>query len=680
MEFLSYGVKMIDLSSLNEPQREAVETIKGPVLVLAGAGSGKTRVITYRIAHMINNGIYPNKILAVTFTNKAAREMRERLSELLGSDIAKKLTVSTFHALGVRILREDGAKLGIQKNFVIYSDSDIERVIRTILKEKYKIDKVEAYIVRQIQYIILEAKSNKITPQTFPNDGITEEMLLAQKVYEHYEDYMRIYGAVDFSDLLLKPVLLFENFEYIKAKYQKRFNYIMIDEYQDTNDIQFQFINHIINENQNICVVGDDDQSIYGFRGANVGNILQFTSQYKNAKEIKLQQNYRSTENIIHAANSVIARNSVRNKKTLFSNLGKGEKIKLYLLEDPEHEANKVAEKIQSYLRKDIKPKDIAIMYRSNHQSREVEIKLKERDIPYKVVGSLDFYNRKEIKDFMSYLIMLVFPNDEIHLKRIINYPSRGIGSASIQKISEYAHNNKKTFFNALKDAHKLGLPSKTMNGIDEFLGLINKYDRILNERVTEKNLYDFVDEIKFVEQLVNESKTDKVANTKKRNLILFIEGMVKYITKANITLEEYLIKFALEPDSAKTEEEADEVTLLSIHASKGLEFPYVFLLGFNEGILPHQRSLDTKKRADLEEERRLCYVAITRAKKELIMTAIENKIMNGASYHYELSRFLDEIPPEIIKWIDYTDGKSDVPLEEVKGAVMDNLEKLFDF
>lgn len=672
--------KMINLSTLNKPQREAVETIKGPMLVLAGAGSGKTRVITYRIAHMIDKGIYPNKILAVTFTNKAAREMRERLTELLGIETAKKLTVSTFHSLGVRILREDGTKLGVQKNFVIYSDGDIERVIKIILKEKYKIDKVEAYIVRRIQYIILEAKSNKITPQTFPDDGITEEMMLAQKVYEHYEDYMRIFGAVDFTDLLLKPVLLFENFEYIKAKYQKRFNYIMIDEYQDTNDIQFQFIDHVINENQNICVVGDDDQSIYGFRGANVGNILQFATQYKNAKEVKLQQNYRSTKNIIHAANSVIAKNSVRNKKTLFSNLGEGEKIKLYLLEDPEHEANKVAEKIQSYLRKDIKPKEIAIMYRSNHQSREIEIKLKERDIPYKVVGSMDFYNRKEIKDFISYLIMLVFPSDEIHLKRIINYPTRGIGSTTIQKVSEYAHNNKKTFFRALKNADKLGLSKKTLMGIDEFLGLISKYDRILNERVTEKNLYDFVDEIKFVEQLINESKTDKIANTKKRNLILFIEGMVKYITKANITLEEYLIKFALEPDSAKTDEEADEVILLSIHASKGLEFPYVFLLGFNEGILPHQRSLDTKKREDIEEERRLCYVAITRAKKELIMTAIEHKIMNGASYNYELSRFLDEIPPEIISWIDYTDGKSDVPLEEVKGAVMNNLEKLFDF
>ena len=671
---------MVNLSSLNKPQREAVETIKGPVLVLAGAGSGKTRVITYRIAHMINNGIYPNKILAVTFTNKAAREMRERLSELLGNETVKKLTVSTFHALGVRILREDGLKLGIQKNFVIYADSDIERVIKTILKERYKIDKVEAYIVRRIQYIILEAKSNKITPQTFPTENITEEMMLAQKVYEHYEEYMRIFGAVDFSDLLLKPVLIFENFENIKKKYQKRFNYIMIDEYQDTNDIQFQFINHIINDNQNICVVGDDDQSIYGFRGANVGNILQFATQYKNAKEVKLQQNYRSTENIIHAANSVIAKNSVRNKKTLFSNLGKGEKIKLYLLEDPEHEANKVAEKIQSYLRKDIKPKDIAIMYRSNHQSRVVELKLKEREIPYKVVGSLDFYNRKEIKDFMSYLIMLVFPNDEIHLKRIINYPTRGIGSTTIQKISEYAHNNKKTFFNALKDAYKLGIAKKTQDGIKTFLDLIKKYDKILNNIVSEKELYNFVDEIKFVEQLNNESKSDKVANAKKRNLILFIEGMVKYITKANITLEEYLIKFALEPDSAKNEEEVDEVTLLSIHASKGLEFPYVFLLGFNEGILPHQRSLDTKKRTDLEEERRLCYVAITRAKKELIMTAIENKIMNGNAFHYELSRFLDEIPPEIIKWIDYTDGKSDVPLEEVKGAVMNNLEKLFDF
>jgi DNA helicase-2/ATP-dependent DNA helicase PcrA len=629
---------------------------------------------------MIKKGIYPSKILAVTFTNKAAKEMRERLVELLGSDVAKNLTVSTFHALGVRILREDGHKLGIQKNFVIYSDSDIERVIKTILKEKYKIDKVEPYIVRQIQYIMLEAKSNKITPSTFPTEGITEEMLLTEKVYQHYEDYLRIYGAVDFADLLVKPVQLFEDHEEIKEKYRKRYNFIMIDEYQDTNDIQFQFINHIVNENQNICVVGDDDQSIYGFRGANVGNILQFASQFANSKEIKLQQNYRSTETIIKAANAVIAKNSVRNKKTLFSNLGKGEQIKLYLLEDPEHEANKVAEKIQSLLRKDVNPKDIAVMYRGKHQSREVELKLKEREVPYKVVGSLDFYNRKEIKDFMSYLIMLVFPNDEIHLKRIINYPPRSIGSSSVQKISEYAHNNKKSFFTALSHASSLNLPPKTKEGISSFLSLIKKYDDILNKEVTEKELYNYVDDIKFVDQLNSESKSDKVANNKKRNLILFIDGMVKYINKANITLEEYLLKFALEPDSAKNEEEKDEVTLLTIHASKGLEYPYVFLLGFNDGILPHQRSLDTKKRADLEEERRLCYVAITRARKELILTAIEKKFMNGSVFTYELSRFLDEIPKEIINVIDFTDGKSDVPVEEIRDAVMGNLESLFDF
>ena len=666
---------MIDLSGLNKEQYKAVTTLKGPLLVLAGAGSGKTRVITYRIAYMIEKGINPFDILAVTFTNKAAKEMKERLVSLLGNKLVSSLTVSTFHSLGVKILREDGEKLKIRKNFVIYADSDVERLIKEILSEKYKMEKVDPKVIRNIKSIISEAKTNGITPEIFPDNGISEEMILARKVYEHYEEYMRIFNAVDFSDLILKPVLLFENFKDIREKYRKRYNYIMIDEYQDTNDLQFKFINHILNKNRNICVVGDDDQSIYGFRGANVGNILQFTKQFTNAQEIKLEQNYRSTKNIIKAANFVISKNSLRNRKRLYSNLERGEKIKLYLFEDEEHQAEGIASKIKSYMRKNIKPKDIAVMYRSNHQSRIIEMKFKEFDIPYKVVGALDFYNRKEIKDFISYLMVLVFPGDEIHLKRIINYPSRGIGTKSIKKITDYANANKKTFFNALREIDKIGVSAKAKEGVRSFLRLTDKYHKILSENFSGKSLYSFIEEIGLISQIVAETKTEEAAVKKKKNLVSFVEGVVKYIEKSQISLEEYLVKFVLEPDAVKSDEEKDEVTLLSIHASKGLEFPYVFLIGFNDGMLPHQRSLDTKLRKDLEEERRLCYVAITRARKELILSAMDNKVINGNTYPLEFSRFLKDIPDDIMEVVDYAAGESDVPKEEVQGAVMNFLD-----
>ncbi len=665
----------INLSTLNKAQREAVESIDGAVLILAGAGTGKTRVITYRIAYMIREKIPARNILAVTFTNKAAREMKERIYELVDKDIAKDLTISTFHSLGVRILREDGKKIGINRNFLIYTQSDQESLIKIIFKEKYKVESVEIKTVREILHIISEAKSNKITPEVFKENARSDSLLLASSIYDYYDKYLRIFGAVDFNDLILQPVNLFEQFEDVRKKYQNRYKYIMIDEYQDTNNLQFQFIDYIAGFYPNICVVGDDDQSIYGFRGANVDNILEFNKQYDNVKSIKLEQNYRSTENILLAANSVIKQNNKRMNKSLFSELGEGSPIIHYIIGNPQEEADQIVQKIAQYKLNKIKNKDIAVLYRSNHQSREIETKFKNARIEYKVVGGTDFYSRKEIRDILSYLIILVHKNDEINLRRVLNYPPRGIGSSSVAEINRYAQTHKISFFKALQSSDKIIKRAKTLKGINSFLAIVDKYSKLLNEVLTKESLYSFIEEIGIVTQIISENKDMKTAQMKKRNIITLLDNLVEY----NYTLKDFIMKFALRDEADKKDEDKDEVTLLSIHASKGLEFDYLFLVGFNEGIIPHQRSIETGNRSDIEEERRLCYVAITRARKQLVISSIASRKMNGKRYDFEFSRFLSDIPPEIIKTINFRKNESELTDEEGQNNFFEAMDGLFD-
>ncbi len=664
----------INLSSLNSVQRRAVEKIDGALLIIAGAGTGKTRVITYRIANMLNKKIPARNILALTFTNKAAREMKERVISLLGNEIAKDLTISTFHSLGLRILREDGKTLGINRNFLIYNTSDQESLIKLIFKEKYNISSVDNATVKDILNIISQAKSNNIDVEDFKESANSESLVLASKIYEHYDKYLRMYGAVDFDDLILLPVKLFENYPAIKKKYQERYKYIMIDEYQDTNNLQFNFVNYIAGHYPNICVVGDDDQSIYAFRGANLNNILNFKNQYDDVEEIKLEENYRSTTNILLAANNVIKKNNQRMNKVLFSSLGDGPLITHYIVDTPKDEAEQLALKVWQMKNNKIDYNEIAVLYRSNHQSREIETEFRAKGINYKVVGGTDFYDRKEIKDVISYLSVLVNKEDEINLRRIINYPPRGIGSKTIFELNNYAKERNISFYKALKRADEIFTREKTKKSIKDFINLIERYSDVLTKTLNKENLYNLIEDIGIVTQILSENKDNKVAHNKKANIIALIDSIIDL----NISLKEFIIKFILR-DDIKKEENSKKVTLLSIHAAKGLEFSYVFLIGFNENILPHQRSIDTGNNFDIEEERRLCYVAITRAKKQLILSSVTNKQIRGQKFSYDFSRFLKDIPKNLINTIDFTKNESELSLEESQDSAFEQMDKLFE-
>lgn len=671
-------MKKVNLTSLNPEQRRAVETIEGPLLVLAGAGSGKTRVITYRIAHMIASGIKPRNILAMTFTNKAANEMRERLGALVGIEEAKALTVSTFHALGVRILREQGHILGLGKQFIIYTPSEIERMVKAILKEQYKVDSPDAKTVSTIVSQISHVKTNFITPEQLAHSANSDLFALTARVYQHYAKYLQIYNAVDFDDLILKPIELFEQHPDILDHYQRRFRYILVDEYQDTNDAQFKSIDLLSEKYKNLCVVGDDDQSIYGFRGANVTNILNFTTAFPNAVEIKLERNYRSTKNILDAANSVIAQNKQRKAKNLRATGACGDPILLYVTKDGEEQGQKISNKIKMLNRYGTSYNDIAVMYRSNHQARQIETVFTEREIPYHVVGGTSFFDRKEVKDLISYLVILINEKDEIHLKRVLNYPPRGIGTTTVEKIGNYAKQNRCNFITALRKAPQLVTAKKSLEGIKTFLDIIDHFQDMVHNAPTFEELLIFLEKTGLVSQIFKENKDGKTAENKRKNLIFILEYISKYLSYGGRTLRDYLITHALEPESAK-EEEKNEVTLLSIHASKGLEFPYVFLLDFSENIMPHQRSVDTGKASDIEEERRLCYVAITRAKKQLIICCPKMRRTHGQVFDCEPSRFLSEIPKNLLDTIHFGNEENDLNENELIDIEMEKISALFD-
>ncbi len=667
----------IDFSHLNEKQQEAIKTVNGPVLVLAGAGSGKTSVITYRIAYMIEKDVSPKNILAVTFTNKAANEMKERISKLIGSENAKNITVCTFHALGVRILREQYQKAGLTKNFTIYTDSDLERVVKDIFKEYFNKEDIDIKI-RDILNIISEAKSKFISPKQFKTIANSEFLSVVSKVYDYYDKYLKIYSSVDFDDLISKPIEIFKNYPEVLEYYQNRFKYIMVDEYQDTNDSQFMIIDMLAKKYKNIFVVGDDDQSIYGFRGANVDNILQFTKQFAGTKEIKLEQNYRSTTSILNAANGVIKGNKNRTDKSLWSKVGVGEKILCYLIDDQTSEVEKIVRKIKYLNKEGCDYKNIAIIYRSNHQGTKFEEAMIQKEIPYKVVGDTSFYDRKEIRDVLSYLVLLINEKSEVHLKRVINYPARNIGATTVEKLMQYANQNNTSFLEALKNCDKVITTKKTVESILSFLKLIEKYKKILNDFLSLDNLNAFIKEINIKNQIIEENKDIKSGEFKIKNIDTFINNMYRFTNDKNMPLDEYLLNFLLEPDSNKKEEKKDEVTLLTIHAAKGLEFDYVFIPGFNEGIIPHERSIETGNPKDIEEERRLAYVAITRAKKQLIISMLRMKEVYGKLIDCEPSRFIRDIPKNVVEFIDFAKGQSDISDAEIEEEAFAKLDEIF--
>lgn len=640
---------MLELDKLNPEQLEAVKTTEGPLLVIAGAGSGKTRVLTYRIAYLIEKKkVSPYNILAITFTNKAAKEMKERVENLV-TQVAKDIWISTFHSSCVRILRRDIDKLGYDKNFVIFDSSDQKTLIKECQKEVNLDDKNFSY-----QYLISEiskAKNQLINPKDYLIQNQTNFRLSkVASVYTLYEKKLKENNALDFDDLIMKTTELFLNNPEVLSYYQNKFKYILVDEYQDTNTAQFMLVSLLASGFGNLCVVGDDDQSIYGWRGADMRNILDFEKAFPGAKTIKLEQNYRSTSNILNAANEVIKNNKGRKSKRLWTQNGEGEKIRFSRSNDEKEEAKSIVEQIKYMVNKGKKYSDFGILYRINAQSRIIEDYFMSEALPYKVVGGLKFYDRKEIKDVISYLRVLYNPMDNISLKRIINEPKRGIGKTAIEHVQEFA-NEKNTFcWEILKNIDVCPNVARAKNGIIEFVNVMEKIkmesdnENLLVSQIISK----VVNETGYIKALELE---DTVENqTRIENIAELVSVAQEYEKEAvEPSLADFLENMALISDLDDTsEDEKEYVTLMTMHSAKGLEFPVVFIPGMEEGVFPGYRSMGDE--AEIEEERRLCYVGITRAREELYISCARRRTLFGNTSMNKVSRFLDEIPKELME------------------------------
>ncbi len=618
------------LTNLNDKQREAVEHIDGPCLVIAGAGSGKTKVLTTRIANLIAQGIPSYNILAITFTNKAAHEMKERLEKLVSDNQA---FVGTFHSFGVRIIRENAPLLGLDRNFSILDSDDVLSIIKKILKDNGYDTKNNppSYIRNRISTI----KNDMLTDDEINNTLRTPQDKIAIEVYYQYKDVLRKNNSVDFDDLLRLPVKLFTEHKDVLADYQEKYRYILIDEYQDTNEVQYKLSKLLAKKYQNIFIVGDPDQSIYMFRGANFRNILNFEKDYKNAKVIPLEENYRSTTSILDTANSVIKNNKERKEKKLWSSKGEGSKVKYLRAYDGKHEINLVLDEIKRLLEQGYEKKNISVLYRTNAQARLVEEMFLKANVPYKVVGSYYFYSRKEIKDLICYLRLILNNNDEISLRRIINVPKRGIGPSTIQKLENVAKEKNISIFEAIESGRE-----------KEFKDLILD----LTQKSEDLTLTELIDLILDETNMKSEYENDKSLENELRldNLEEF-----KSITKTfeertgSVSLADFLEEISLIADVTEHKEDEDVVTLMTIHSAKGLEFEVVFLIGMEDGIFPHQNSFCEE--GGLEEERRLCYVGITRAKEKLYISNAKRRILYGKDVMNPPSRFIKEIDPDLL-------------------------------
>ncbi len=643
------------LNNLNESQREAGKTIDGPLLILAGAGSGKTRTITYRIAHMVREkGISPYQILAVTFTNKAAKEMRERVHSLIGQE-AEKIVVSTFHSFGMKFLRMYANALGYDANFNIYDTDDQSRVVKNIQKE-LGIKSEES--PKRLISLISKLKEDSVSPEEYEKTvpSFLENYKNIIEIYKRYDGELKKNNAMDFSDLLINTNILLDNKE-ILEKVQERYKYIMVDEYQDTNNIQYQIVKKIASKYQNICVVGDEDQSIYGFRGANIQNILDFEKDYPRAKVVKLEQNYRSTSTILKAANSVIKSNKSSKGKKLWTIKEGGELLKLYMAEDAIDEAYFITQKIIEGVRAGRKHSDFTILYRTNAQSRSFEETLRRFNIPNKVFGGMQFYQRKEIKDIIAYLNVINNTKDSISLQRVINVPNRKIGDRTIEKMEEYARENKITLFEAMGNADKLERVNKnTLEALAEFSKAMIELVEIAGESTVSEVFEALLEKTKYIEAFPEDEAKERSQNIDElRNAILELEKQFEFMT-----LGEYLQETSLVSATDTLSETSEYVKLMTIHNSKGLEFPVVFLTGLEQEIFPGFAALTEE--SVLEEERRLCYVAITRAEEELYLTHAKERMVYGrTSYMRPPSTFLEEIPKELVE------GRKAVEEEKIK-------------
>lgn len=638
--------------SLNEMQKKAVFQTEGPVLILAGAGSGKTRVLTHRIAYLIEEkGVNPWNILAITFTNKAAGEMRERVDHLVGFG-SESIWVSTFHSACVRILRRFIDRLGYDTNFTIYDTDDQKSLMKEVCKY-LQID-TKTYRERALLSAISSAKNEMISPQEFllQAEGDFSKQKIAE-VYLEYEKQLRANNALDFDDLLVRAVQLFETQPDVLDYYQERFRYIMVDEYQDTNTVQFHLIRILSSKYRNLCVVGDDDQSIYKFRGANIKNILNFESEFPDATVIKLEQNYRSTSNILNAANAVIHNNIGRKDKTLWTENPEGEKIACKQFDNAYDEADYIAAAIQKKVKEErASYKDCAVLYRTNAQSRMFEERFVSTSIPYKVIGGVNFYARREIKDLLAYLRTIENGRDDLAVRRIINVPKRGIGLTSINRVQEYALQKETGFYEALLAADLIPGIGRALSKLESFVALIEHFKEEAGRLTPLALLTDIVETLdyeNYLEEIDMEDAESRIENIEelKSKLASYEESCEE--AGEQPTLSGFLEEVALVADIDNLDEESDYVVLMTLHSAKGLEFSYVFLAGMEDGLFPSYMTITADDPMELEEERRLCYVGITRAMKELTLTCAKRRMVRGETQYNIASRFLKEIPESLI-------------------------------
>ena len=635
------------LEGLNDKQKEAVLYNEGPLLIIAGAGAGKTKTLTTKIAYLIEEGLaQPYNVLAITFTNKAAKEMKDRLYALIG-DLAKKIQVSTFHSFGLKLLRENYDKLGYEANFVIMDSDDSLTVVKKIVKDLGYDPKI--YNPRAIRNKISSCKNEMMTPQMYEKYAVSDYEKVIQQVYEKYEDKLKKNNSVDFDDLLLLPIKLFKENPSVLQRYQELYQYILIDEYQDTNEAQYILSKLISAKSRKITCVGDDSQSIYSFRGANYKNILNFEKDYKDAKTILLEENYRSTSTILDAANQVIKNNTQRKDKNLWTSRGQGEKIKYYRAYNERDEAQYVIRKIKELRNKDVEYKDIAVLYRTNAQSRVLEEEMLKENMPYRVIGSFYFYSRKEIKDLIAYLRLIHNSKDNVSLLRVINTPKRGIGLRTIENLTAQADENNTSIYEAISSGKEL-----------QFKNMIEK----LKEISEELTLTELIDKVLDASGMREELESEKTLESEVRleNLEEF-----KSITKSFeereglVSLEDFLLEISLISDVEEYKDDPNRVSLMTVHSVKGLEFDHVFVVGMEEGIFPHMNSL--METSELEEERRLCYVAITRAKDDLHLVNARRRTLFGKEQINPVSRFIGEISPDLIE----TNVKEELPKKEEK-------------
>lgn len=640
---------MIGFEQLNDMQQKAVLQTEGPVLVLAGAGSGKTGALTVRIAHLLETGVKPWNILAITFTNKAAKEMRERVNALVGTGAAD-VWISTFHATCVRILRREISHLDFDTQFSIYDTDDQEKIMKEVFKRLNMSPIDKSFSLKSAMAQISHQKEEMVSWEDFAKtvDPLDLKAKRLSNVYQLYQQLLKENNALDFDDLIYKTVLLFRTHPDVLEKYQERFRYIMVDEYQDTNTSQYELVHLLAAKYQNLCVVGDDDQSIYGWRGANIRNILDFEKDFPNTCVIKLEQNYRSTKKILEAANAVIHHNVTRKEKSLWTENDSGSILHIYKADNEYDEARYVAEQIQQLHREGIGLNQFAVLYRANAQSRTVEDQFVKKGIPYRLFGGVRFYERKEIRDILSYLKVLANPADTVALRRIINVPKRGIGDASLEKLANYAAHHNISLYEALEHLDDMPELKTKAKKFQEFYDLFESLRKDASDLPPAELIDTIVKRSGYLQLLLGEGTDEALARIE--NIDEFVNKAAEYAKdNPEVTLEGFLEEVALVADIDGYQEGEESVVLMTLHSAKGLEFPYVFMIGMEEGIFPGYRAVMYGGEKEIEEERRLCYVGITRAKEVLYLTHAKSRMQHGLTQYNAPSRFLKEIPADLV-------------------------------